>query len=83
FFTLEKLQELEKGLNYTIYGSTGTGKSVFIREILVPYVVKENKTILILMHRTELREQFEKELHISLIKNYAETNRNWIMEHLV
>ncbi|EGT3831897.1 TPA: DEAD/DEAH box helicase family protein [Clostridioides difficile] len=83
FFTLEKLQELEKGLNYTIYGSTGTGKSVFIREILVPYVVKENKTILILMHRTELREQFEKELHISLIKNYAETNCNWIMEHLV
>ncbi|EMM1392134.1 TPA: DEAD/DEAH box helicase family protein [Clostridioides difficile] len=83
FFTLEKLQELKKGVNYTIYGSTGTGKSLFIREILVPYAIKENKTILILMHRTELREQFEKELHISLIKNYAETNCNWIMEHLV
>ncbi|HBF1250380.1 DEAD/DEAH box helicase family protein, partial [Clostridioides difficile] len=75
--------ELKKGVNYTIYGSTGTGKSLFIREILVPYAIKENKTILILMHRTELREQFEKELHISLIKNYAETNCNWIMEHLV
>ncbi|VIF79846.1 DNA/RNA helicase [Clostridioides difficile] len=83
FFTSEKLQGLGKGVNYTIYGGTGTGKSLFIREILVPYAVKENKTMLILMHRTELREQFEKELKENLVKIYNEYNCNEILENLV
>jgi len=39
----------------------GSGKIRFIFEILVPYAEKQNKKILYLCHRTELRKYIENE----------------------
>lgn len=58
--TLEDIRNLEQGFNYTIKGGTGSGKSYFIRNVLIPEHL--DKKILVLTNRTDLRRRFENEL---------------------
>lgn len=43
-------------------GGTGCGKTLFARQVLIPFYLKQNKKILYLCNRIELYKQLEKEL---------------------
>jgi hypothetical protein len=60
--TIDEVKKWEKGDVITITAGTGTGKSYFIKNILYAHAKKEHKKILMLIHRTNCVDQFQKEI---------------------
>ena len=60
--TKEDIKQWNKGDIITIKAGTGKGKSHFIKNTLYDYAKQENKKILFLIHRTNCKNQFYKEL---------------------
>lgn len=58
----EKYKSWEPGQVVTISAQTGTGKTNFILNCLLPFAVENNRKILYLCNRTALVEQIQKEL---------------------
>ena len=56
-FNIEKIESLEQGNNYLIGAECGAGKTTWVEEILIPHCIKNDKTILLLIHRKSLRNQ--------------------------
>lgn len=60
--TIDKIRQWDKGDIITIKAGTGTGKSYFIKNILYAFAKKENKKILMLIHRVNCVNQFQDEI---------------------
>ena len=65
-FNIEKIESLEQGNNYLIGAECGAGKTTWVEEILIPHCIKNDKTILLLIHRKSLRNQV-----LNSLKNIA------------
>lgn len=59
---IEGIQSWNKGDIITIKAGTGAGKSYFIKNMLYAFAKKENKKILMLIHRVDCINQFQKEI---------------------
>lgn len=60
--TIDTINSWINGDIITISSGTGSGKSYFIKNILYALAKKENKKILMLIHRTNCVDQFKKEI---------------------
>ncbi|MED0977009.1 DEAD/DEAH box helicase family protein [Bacillus paranthracis] len=57
--TTDVVEELERGKNYLIGSEMNSGKNYWVRYILLPYALENNKKTLVLSHRTQTKEQQE------------------------
>lgn len=57
-----QIEQWKDGSIVTISAGTGTGKSFFVKNILLSYAKDEGKKILMLIHRTNCVDQFKAEI---------------------
>lgn len=56
--TTEIVERLDQGKNYLIGSEMNSGKNYWVRKVLLPYALENNKRTLVLSHRTQtLRQQ--------------------------
>lgn len=55
--TVDVVQELKNGINYLIGSEMNSGKNYWVREVLLPYALENNKRTLFLSHRTQTLKQ--------------------------
>lgn len=60
--TTDEIKKWRRGDIITISAGTGAGKSYFIKNILYAFALSKHKKILFLIHRTDCKNQFYKEL---------------------
>ena len=80
--TIDLIKNWRKNEIITITAGTGVGKSYFIKNILYAFAKKNNKKILMLIHRCNCTNQFEKEIikdkktDVIHIKTYQSLEQN-------
>ncbi|PFZ06586.1 hypothetical protein COL63_27450 [Bacillus pseudomycoides] len=57
--TTDVIKQLERGKNYLIGSEMNSGKNFWVRYVLLPYALENNKRTLVLSHRTQTKEQQE------------------------
>lgn len=62
FIQIDDIRKWKQNDIITITAGTGTGKSYFIKNILYAFAKKQNKKILMLIHRTNCTDQFKQEI---------------------